>query len=90
MRALTGRGFPSAATALKLSVALFASGDEKSGIGSPSVLFTTHASLPNPRSANACHIRSRFAPPKRAWSAASIASLARRIVALRGMGTIES
>jgi hypothetical protein len=77
-------------SAEKFSVALFASGDEKSGTGSVSCASTVDWNWPKPRIAKPCQSRSWFAPPKRARSAASIASRASIIVGRRGISTIAS
>ena len=65
-------------------------GDEKSGTGFASPLLTVLECGPKPRIEKPCQIRSWLAPPKRAMSAASIASRAWVIVGPRGMITIES
>jgi hypothetical protein len=77
-------------SAKKLSVAFFARGEEKSGTGLVSALLTVFWYWPKPRIAKPCQRRSSFAPPKRARSAASIASRAWIIVVLRGIRTIAS
>ena len=66
------------------------SGDEKSGTGSVSALLTVFCVWPKPRIAKPCQRMSWLAPPKRARSAASIASRAWTIVVPRGMITIAS
>ena len=76
-------------SAKKLSVALFAIGDEKSGTGSVAES-TVFWNWPKPRIAKPCQSRSWFAPPKRARSAASIAFRASIIVGARGISTIAS
>jgi hypothetical protein len=77
-------------SAKKFNVALFASGDAKSGVGSASPRLAVFWNWPKPRSAKPCQSRSWFAPPKRPMSAASIASRALIIVGARGIITIAS
>src|SRR6266545_584185 len=69
-----------------------ASGEAKLGIGSASVLPLEKASSPRPRLANAFHRVAWLAPPKRSWSAASIASRASTMLAgdvVADVGVVE-
>jgi hypothetical protein len=77
-------------SAKKLSVPLFAIGDEKSGTGLVSWLSTVFWFWPKPRIAKPCQRRSWFAPPNRARSAASIALRASIMVGRRGIITMAS
>ena len=78
-------------SAKKFSVALFASGDEKSGVGSvscvPPLVFWN---WPKPRNREALPEQVLVGPAETAESAASMASRAPAIVGLRGIITIAS
>ena len=70
----TRDGLPVPVDRRNVTVASFANGEVKLGVGLASPAPLLAAPSPRPRLANAFHSRSWFAPPKRIMSAASIAS----------------